>query len=187
MARHLQVDLGSDAHLTPHIQTSADEIRALAHTGQTKVFAGSVQPFQIDAAAVVANAHLQLFLVEPDFHLDLTRMCVMEGIAERLANNPMHIVSQHWMERPWRSLYGHPDKRWRLAGFDVGGELLSQCRNRVGQIFGFGGRRSQVLYSVTTLGQGLRRMIDGGFKLLLASTGRSGSMLLAAWKRNSRP
>ena len=56
----------------------------------------------INAAPVVANAQAKLARIIDDFHFDPPGQRVPEGIAERLAGNPVDFV---------------PDQRWKISRF----------------------------------------------------------------------
>src|SRR5258708_992545 len=108
-SRNSQLNLGARTDITPNRKRAAQKLCAFAHASQTKVprTAFVTQTFRVNALAIVANPQTKLLFVVPDFHFDLLCIGVLEGIAYRLACNPVDFVPQDRMEIPRGSFHLH--------------------------------------------------------------------------------
>ena len=76
-----------------------------------------------------------MLLVIPNFHFDPLRLRVLEGIAQRLARNPVDFVPQDRMKVPWRSFHLHTKLGSIWVRFTAR-EFLTQSAYRGGKIVG---------------------------------------------------
>src|SRR6516165_5593433 len=60
-----------------------------------------------------------------DFHLDLPRLCVPEGVAHRLARNPVDFIAEYRMEVTRRAFHLDTKESGVMIGF-IGRELFSE-------------------------------------------------------------
>src|SRR5262245_13561033 len=67
----------------------------------------SLKNLWINALTVITDAQPKPSLVIPDFHLDPRSLCMLEGVAYRLARNAVNIVSQNRSKFPRRALHLH--------------------------------------------------------------------------------
>src|SRR6266550_1216815 len=84
---------------------------------------------------VIPDPQPEMPLVIPNFHFDPLRLRVLEGIAQRLARNPVDFVPQDRMKVPWRSFHLHTKLGSIWVRF-TGREFLTQSAYRGGKIVG---------------------------------------------------
>jgi hypothetical protein len=61
--------------------------------------------FGVNAFSVVPDPQPELRFVIPKFHFYLARLCVPEGITQRLAGNSVDFVPEDRMQVPWRAFH----------------------------------------------------------------------------------
>ena len=107
--RNAQLDFRAGTKLAPDGQLTAYEIGALAHAMQTKMSGTTVaaEYLRIDSRSVIADSQPELTFIIADFHFDLVRLCVAEGIAHRLTCDPIDFVPKDRMKIPRPALHGH--------------------------------------------------------------------------------
>src|SRR3984885_7775305 len=65
---------------------------------------------RVNPFSVVPDPQPKLSCIIVDFHFDLSRLCVVECIAQGLACNPIDFVPQNWMEVSRRAFHCHTEK-----------------------------------------------------------------------------
>src|SRR5260370_29700662 len=86
--------------LAPDVETPAEAAGALPHPRQApmEVAASTIQNLWINAVTVIANAQAELGGAVIDLHFDMIGVGVAEGVAQRLAGNPIDFIPDHWIE-----------------------------------------------------------------------------------------
>jgi len=67
----------------------------------------SAKNFRVNALSIIPNTDPELLFVIPDLHFYVSRLRVPEGIAQRLADNPVDLVTKDRMQFLRRA--GHRD------------------------------------------------------------------------------
>jgi hypothetical protein len=62
---------------------------------------------RVNAPPIIPDPQPKLPLVIPDFHFDPLRLCVLEGVAQRLACNPIDFGPQYRIQVSRRAFYLH--------------------------------------------------------------------------------
>src|SRR5271157_715935 len=94
-----------------------------------------IKKLRVDALAIISHAQPEALVVVVDFHLNAPRLRVPEGIAQRLASNPVDFVAQNGMQTLRRASYIQA-KRGNIGAGDVGREFFRQVANRLRKIIG---------------------------------------------------
>src|SRR6516164_10713862 len=118
----------------------------------------SLKNLWINAFAVVTDAQPKLPLVVSDLHFDSRCLCMMKGIAYRLARNAVDVVSQDWSEIPGCAFYIHA-KLGRLR-VPLICEFCSEHTDRPREIVRNNRRGTQSLHRIATFGDCLPSLID---------------------------
>jgi hypothetical protein len=84
----------------------------------------SDKKLRVNAFPVVRNPQPEFRFVVPEFHFDLARLRVPEGVAQRLGSNPVDFVAEDRMQIPWRAFHRYLKDGSILVG-PVGRELFS--------------------------------------------------------------
>ena len=85
--RNAQLNLHTRIEFTPDIQVRPHKPGAFMHTPQAPVSGPpfSIKKLRVHAPPVIPDSQPKLPFLVPDFHFDLPRLCVPEGVAHRLA------------------------------------------------------------------------------------------------------
>src|SRR5439155_23037639 len=89
------------------------KLGAFLHAMQTPVPGAPLllKNLRVNAAPVIPDPQTKASFVIPDFHFDLPRLCVPEGIAHCLARNPVDFVADDRMQVPRRAFHLHTEER----------------------------------------------------------------------------
>jgi len=101
----------------------------------------------VDALSVIPNPHSKLPFVIPDFHFDLSRVCVLECIADSLGGNAVDFVSENRMKVSRCAFHRHAKYGGILAGLGSR-EFLSEGADGDGKIVGHHRRGAQLLHGI---------------------------------------
>src|SRR5271169_2779221 len=81
-----------------------------------------------NALPVIANPQTQLTLIIVYIHLDASCLCMVEGIAQGLACNPINVVAEYRIEVTQCALHGNIEDRRILSCF-FGRKFLTESLN----------------------------------------------------------
>ena len=117
--RNVELDLRAGIQLTPHFQVPTNKFGAFAHAVQAIVSDTPVvgQDPRVNAPSVISNAHPEMPVVVPDFHVDSLRLCMTKRIAHRFAGDSIDLVAEDWLEVAWSALDLYAEDDGRLVGF----------------------------------------------------------------------
>src|SRR5580658_10313373 len=126
-----QLDLRTGIEFTPNRQFPAHESGPFVEPAETDVSGAppTTKSLLIDAFPVVHYPQSKLAAVIPDFHFDKRRLCMSEGIAQRLGCNTVDIVPDQRSEFPWGAFDMHAKLGTILLGL-IGGELFRESADR---------------------------------------------------------
>ena len=112
--RHLQIDLRPTVPGSPHAQLAAHLAGALPHTRQAPVTGAitSLQHALIDAAAVIAYAHMQSRGLVRQLRHDILRTRVAECIGQRLPPDQQNLFLHDGLQRPRLAFHRDLEIRW---------------------------------------------------------------------------
>src|SRR5215470_8103375 len=108
-ARNGQFGFSTGIEFTPDRQLRPDKFGALVHARQTVVSDAPAftKNLRINPLSVVPDPQSKLSLLIANFHLDPSRLCVLECITQRLACNPIDFVPEERNEIPRCTLHIH--------------------------------------------------------------------------------
>src|SRR5215470_10282028 len=109
--------------------------------------AADFQNFGINALSIVSDAQSQPMIVVSDFCFDMAGNCVMEGVSDYLAADPIDFVLECWRQPSWLALDNY------LKGRALPVRGMSACQFLAGSI--------QQLRQVV-LGRWLRAQVTDG-------------------------
>ena len=114
---------------------SPQELGAFMHAIQTPMSGAPffIEELRVHALPVIPDPQPKLPFVIPEFHFYLLRLCVPEGIAQRLGGNPVDFVSEYRMEVPRCPLHLHT-KHGRILVRFIRREFFPKSAYGQGQI-----------------------------------------------------
>ena len=106
---------------------SPQELGAFMHAIQTPMSGAPffIEELRVHALPVIPNPQPKLPFVIPYFQFYLPRLCVPEGIAQRLGCNPVDFVSEYRMQVPRHAFHLHTKCGRIVVGF-IGRQFLSE-------------------------------------------------------------
>src|SRR5882762_5241191 len=163
--RNPQLHLCARIKFTPDRQLASHQLGAFAHAPQTVVSGASllIKMPRLNALPIISDPQPKLTLVISDFHLDSPRLCVLEGIAQRLACNRVRFAGREFSSQSayrQRNIVGHCRRGAQpLDGIPAFGDRFRGLIDRaVEASFGF----------LRMLGQQIRRRLKSQQKSLKA-------------------
>ena len=172
VGRNAQFYFGARVNFTPNYQFAPDQFGAFPHAGQAKVpFApASRQNRLINAFTVILQAHPELLIVIPDFHLDLLCRSVVECVSESLSGNPVDFVTQDRMQLSRFAFNGDAKCRRAANGWIIC-EFLSELIDGPCEIVRLHCASPVSLYRIPALGDCIRGLVISLSSSFFTSTG----------------